>query len=294
MGVYFQIEEYHRPQDLARAIAILSKWGDKARVIAGGTDIVPVRPGVRKSDAIDHLVDITGLGLDTIHTQNDHICVGSAATITQIAASALFRSGPYRALSDAADAHATPTIGNRATIGGNLCNASPCADLAPPLLVLDAVLTAVGPGGERKIPVENFHRGPNYSALNSDEVLRELRIPVGSENTGSSFLKLRRYPAAIDMAVVNVATSLTCDGNYCKVARIALGSVAPIPLRAREAEAVLTGNRLDDEILHKAAATAAREAKPIDDIRATADYRRKMVAVLVQRSLEISLARSVD
>ena len=291
MGVYFQIEEYHRPQDLAEAVDLLSMFENTVRVIAGGTDVLPLRPGVKKIDSIHHLVDISKLGLDYLKKESDRIRIGAATTINTIGASPLILSGPYGALSDAAGAHSTTTIRNRATVGGNLCTASACGDLALPLLVLDAFLVAAGPDGKRHIPLESFFKGANYTALNNEEVLLEIRIPLFSEKTGTSFLKLRRHQTAIDMAVVNVATALTCKNNSCAAAAIALGSVAPIPFRAKKAESVLSGAKLCTEIIQKAAATAAEEAKPIDDVRATAAYRKKMVAILVRRSLEFSLQR---
>ena len=291
MSVYFQVEEYHCPQDLGQAVDILSRFGNRARLIAGGTDILPLRPGVKKLDGIHHWVDIAKLGLDYVKKEKGHIHIGAATAINTMGASPLFLPGPYGALSDAAGAHSTATIRNRATVGGNLCNASPCGDLALPLLVLDAILVAAGPKGQRYIPIESFFKGANYSALSKEEVLLEVRIPLGSQKTGTSFLKLRRHQTAIDMAVVNVATSLSCKEKRCEAAGIALGAVAPIPLRAKKAESVLTGAKLSKEIIQKAAATAAAEAKPIDDLRATAVYRKKMVAVLVRRSLENSMGR---
>jgi carbon-monoxide dehydrogenase medium subunit len=291
MSVYFQVEEYHRPQDLGQAVDILSRFGNSARVIAGGTDILPLRPGVKKLDTIHYLVDISKLGLDYVKKESDHICIGAATTINTIGALPFFLSGPYGALSDAAGAHSTATIRNRATVGGSLCTASPCGDLALPLLVLDAILVAAGPEGERHIPIESFFRGANFSALSKEEVLLEIRIPLCTEKPGTSFLKLRRQQTAIDMAVVNVATSLTCKKKRCEAAGIALGAVAPIPFRAKKAESMLAGAKLSKEIIQKAAATAAEEARPIDDVRATSAYRKKMVAVLVRRSLENSMRR---
>lgn len=291
MNVHFQIEEYHRPQDLAQAVDILSRFGNRARVIAGGTDILPRRSGVKKINNINHLVDISKLGLNYLKKENDHIRIGAATNINTIGAVPLILSGPYRVLSEAANSHSTATIRNRATVGGNLCNASACADLALPLLVLDATLVAAGPKGERHIPVKGFFKGPNLSALNKEEVLLEIRIPLCSEKTGTGFLKLRRHHTAIDMAVVNVATLLNCKEEHCKAARIALGSVGPISFRARKAESVLVGTKLNEKIIQKAAAFAAEEAKPIDDVRATAAYRKKMVAVLVRRCLENSMRR---
>ena len=291
MSVHFQIEEYHRPRDLAQAVEVLSKYGRQARVIAGGTDILPLRPGVKKNDSIRHLVDISNLGLNYIKKDHDRIRIGAATNINTIGASALFSSGPYRALSEAADAHSTATIKNRATVGGNLCSASPLADLALPLLVLEAILAATGPNGEREIPIESFFKGANFMALDSDEVLLEIRIPQCPPKAGTAFVKLRRQQTAIDMAVVNTAAFLSCNKGRCEVARIALGAVAPISFRAKKAESVLAGAELSEEVIQKAAATAAEEARPIDDVRATAAYRKKMVRVLVQRSLENSMQR---
>ena len=291
MSVYFQIEEYHRPQDLTQAIDILSRFGNSVRVIAGGTDILPRRTGVRKLDNFNHLVDISNLDLNYLKTDNGQICIGAATTINAIGASALFSSGPYEVMSEAAGAHSTFTIRNRATVGGNLCNASACADFVLPLLVLDAILVAAGPNGTREIPIEKFFKGANYTALDANEILLEIRIPKFSQNAGAAFQKLRRHQTGIDTAIANVATLITCTKNRCESARIALGSVAPISFRAREAEAVLAGTELNPEIIKKASAAAAREARPIDDVRATAAYRKKMVAVLVRRSLENSMRR---
>jgi carbon-monoxide dehydrogenase medium subunit len=163
--------------------------------------------------------------------------------------------------------------------------------MALPLLVLNAVLVAAGPDGEREIPIESFFKGPNYMALDTAEVLVEIRLPPCPEKTGSAFVKLRRQQTAIDMAIVNTATFLTINNGRCEAARIALGAVAPISFRAKKAESVLVGEKPNAETLQKAAATAAEEARPIDDVRATAAYRKKMVGILVRRSLETSVRR---
>jgi aerobic carbon-monoxide dehydrogenase medium subunit len=291
MAVYFRVEEYHRPQDLAQAVDILSRFESHARVIAGGTDILPLKPGADNIDTSRHLVDISSLGLDFLEKESDFIRIGAATTINTIGASPLFLSGLYGALSDAAEVHSTMTIRNRATVGGNLCNASPCGDFALPLLVLGAILVAAGANGERNIPIESFFKGANYTALKNEEILQEIRIPFGSGKIGTSFLKLRRHQTAIDMAVVNVATAITCKKNHCEDARIALGSAGPIPFRAKKAESLLIGAELTEENMQRAAATAAEETRPIDDVRATSAYRKKMVAVLVRRSFDNSMRR---
>jgi carbon-monoxide dehydrogenase medium subunit len=291
MSVQFQIEEYHRPRVITRAVEILSKYGRKARVIAGGTDILPLRSGVKHNDNINHLVDISNLDLNYIENDDDHIRIGATTDINTIGSYPLFLSGPYRALSEAARSHSTPTIRNQATVGGNLCNGSACADLALPLLVMDAVLVASGPNGKREIPIDSFFKGANYTALNIDEILLEIRVPQCSPKAATAFFKLRRQQTAIDMAVVNAATFLHIKTGQCKAARIALGAVAPISLRAKKAESILTGAEISQEIIQKAAITAAEAARPIADVRATAAYRKKMARVMVQRSLESSLRR---
>lgn len=291
MSAQLQLEEYHRPRDVARTVEILSRYGSKARVIAGGTDILPLRPGVKKIDHINHLVDISHLNLNYIENDDDQIRIGAATAINTIGAYPLFLSNPYRALSEAARSHSTPTIRNQATVGGNLCNGSSCADLALPLLVMEAVLVAAGPGGQREIAIESFFKGANYTALNFDEILLEIRIPKCLQNTASAFYKLRRQQTAIDMAVVNVAALVTGDKGRCEDAGIALGAVAPISLRAKKAEDLLAGAALNPDAIQQAAAAAAEAVRPISDIRATATYRRKMVPVLVRRSLETCMRR---
>lgn len=291
MSVHFPIDAYHRPRDLSQAVEILSKYGRQARVIAGGTDMLPRPPGVKKSHCIHHLVDIAGLKLDYIISENSRIRIGAGTTVNALGAFAEFSSGPYRALSEAAEAHSSPTIKNRATVGGSLCNASACADLALPLLAMDATLLAAGPNGQREIPLADFFRGANYTALDGDEMLLEIHIPRHPENTGTAFIKLRRQQTAVDMAVVNVAALLICSRGRCEVARIALGAVAPISWRSRRAESVLAGKKLTEKAFIEAAATAVAETSPIGDIRATAAYRRKMVGVLVRRALATSRQR---
>jgi carbon-monoxide dehydrogenase medium subunit len=291
MSVALKFEGYHRPNNVDKALEILTEYGNNAQVIAGGTDILPQRPGGKNAGNGKHLVDIAHMGLDYIKEGKDGIHIGAAATINSIGAFPLFSSSPFLALSEAVACHSTQTIRNRATIGGNVCNASPCADLALPLLALDVRLMVTGPGGNRQIPIQNFYMGTNLCALDSNEMLLEICIPFCEEKTGTSFLKLGRQQTAIDMALVNVATCLTMEGQCCNTVRIALGSVGPIPFRATTAEAILAGNLPDKEAIQQAAKAAAEAAAPLDDIRATAAYRKKMVAILVRQAFENSLRR---
>jgi len=291
MSVALEFEGYDRPGNVDQAVEILTKYTNKAHVVAGGTDILPRRPGGHNFAKGKHLVDIAHMGLDYIREEKDGIHIGAAVTINSIGALPLFLKPPYLVLSEAAACHSTQTIRNRATIGGNLCNASPCADLALPLLALDAQLVIKGPEKDRQVPIQDFYLGANLSAVDSNEILLEICIPFCEKKSATSFLKLGRQQTAIDMALVNVATFLTMEGQCCDTVRIALGSVGPVPFRAKKAESILAGKLPDKETLQRAAEAAAEAAAPIDDIRATAAYRKKMVVVLVRQALENSLRR---
>ncbi|MCF8074735.1 MAG: xanthine dehydrogenase family protein subunit M [Desulfotignum sp.] len=291
MSIALKFEGYHRPANVDQAVKILTKYGNNAQVIAGGTDILPRRPGGNNAGNGKHLVDIVHMGLDYIREEKNGIYIAAAATINSIGAFPLFSQTPYLALSEALACHSTRTIRNRATIGGNLCNASPCADLALPLLVLGARLIVAGPEGNRQIPIQDFYVGTNLCALDSNEMLLEICIPFCEEKTGTSFLKLGRQQTVIDMALVNVATFLTMEGQCCVTVRIALGSVGPVPFRAKKAESMLTGKRPDKKTIQLAAEAAAEASAPLDDIRATAAYRKKMAGILVRQALENSVRR---
>ncbi|GAB6145294.1 FAD binding domain-containing protein [Desulfocicer niacini] len=173
MPLQYEIENYYKPKDLQQAVDMLSKFGNSAKIIAGGTDILPGRQNGVELKPIAHLIDISNLGLNYIRKGEDGICIGAATDINSLASLSLFCSNPYTALKEAASAHSTYTIRNRATIGENLCNASPCADLALPLLALSALLVVAGANGKRTIQLNSFFKGPNCTALLEDELLEK-------------------------------------------------------------------------------------------------------------------------
>lgn len=282
----FRPREYYRPKDLCEAARLLSSHDGKARVIAGGTDLLAQKP-----PGIECLVDISSLNMDYIREGEDGISIGAAVNLDVIESSPLLSSEHYRVISDTVSLMATPTIRNMATIGGNLCNASPAADLPLALMVLDSTVRTVGITGSRILPIGDFFRDVNQTILGKDELLVEVHIPHSSANSGAAFMKLRHHQTSVDLAIVNVATRLTCSDNVCEDARIALGAVAKTPIYATEAQKLLNGKRLDEGLIQKAAEAASEESEPIDDIRASAGYRRKMVTVLVKRSLELSARR---
>jgi CO/xanthine dehydrogenase FAD-binding subunit len=284
VNVYFTPSEYYRPDSLGEAVALLSKYRKKARLIAGGTDLLVVKPS-----EVESLIDVSGLNLSYIKEEEGAICIGAATTVDLVENSSVLAGWPYQVLAEAAKSMATPTIRNMATIGGNVCNGSPAADLSLALMALDASVRLVGPKGSRSLPLTDFQVGVNRTVLEDDELLAEVLIPKSTG--GASFLKLRRHQTAVDIAVVNVATKLNCVNGRCVDARIALGSVAEKQICARKAQSILVNQIVAAGVIQKAAEQAAEEAKPITDIRASAGYRKRMVAVLVRRSLEISAGR---
>lgn len=273
---------YVAPTTLEEASAILAEDPTGARLIAGGTDlIVQMRAGIVQPDV---LVDLRLLPLDTISVEKDLVRLGSRVTHTQIVESKVMWER-FPALAAACEAVGGPATRNRGTIGGNLANASPAADTALPLLVYDASVVVASAAGERTVPLADFFVDYRQTALQPGEIIKETRMPVPSGKTASSFIKLGKRQALM-IAVVSAAARLTVDESYkVQEARIALGSVAPTPMRASSAEKMMVGEALRVEVIAEAANEAVHGASPITDARASAEYRTKMIAVLVRRAL---------
>ena len=224
--------------------------------------------------------------------------IGAGVTMTEIAESALIRER-YRALADGAEIVGSVQTMNMATVGGNVCNAAPSADTAPPLLAHEAVAVIVGADGEREVPIGEFWLAPSQTALKQGELLKELRLPVPPANSGGVYV--RHTPRKqMDIAVVGVAVLLTLGpstgsgqaGGRIERARIALGAVAPTPVRAPRAEAALEGNAASEALFAAAAETATAEASPIDDVRGSAEFRRHLTRVMTQRCLQEAAQRA--
>jgi CO/xanthine dehydrogenase FAD-binding subunit len=275
----FRPEKYYRPTSVKEAVGLLDEWRGEAAVIAGGTDLlVKLPPGVRV------LVDVGDLGLGHLVSEGE-VRLGAGLTLTQIERSAALLPPSFRILSAAAGRMGTPAVRNRATIGGNVCNASPAADLAVVLLALGAVVCIAGLRGRRELPLGEFFLGPGQNALSSGELVVEFRLPSLPPDARTAFERLGRQQSAVDLATVNVATVIQVDAGRVTAATIALGAVAETPLCAVEAAGLLAGRPPDEEAIEKAAEAAMAEIRPIDDVRASASYRRRMVGVLVRRAL---------
>ncbi|MBC7219182.1 MAG: xanthine dehydrogenase family protein subunit M [Hadesarchaea archaeon] len=270
--------DYSAPKSLEEALRE-KKERKGAYVLAGGTDLVPKMRGQVVKPL--YLIDISGIKeLDYIKEQDGQVRIGAATKISRIIDSKI----KLGVLQEACKKLGNPLTRNKATIGGNLCNASPAADTATPLMVLGAQLVLKSIDGERVVPVENFFAGPGKTVLKEDEILTEIRIPPPEDGAKAKFVKvgLRKADA---ISVVNCAVLLKVQEGIVKDAKIALGSVAPTPILAKEAQSVLVGNKLGEELVEKCAQIAAKEAKPIDDVRGSAKYRALLVEGCVKKAL---------
>ncbi|NWF93253.1 MAG: xanthine dehydrogenase family protein subunit M [Syntrophaceae bacterium] len=277
-------EKYFRVKTPGEAVQILEELQGESRVIAGGTDLLARMR--QEGFGVKALVDITCIpGLGEIRSEDGLIRLGAVATPKDLSQSSVLREKAF-CLAQAASQIGTPQIRNLGTLGGNLCNASPAADLAPPLLIFEAKAKIAGGKGEREVPLDSFFTGPGQTVLNPSEILKEIIIPELRLDASATFLKLGRRKAA-DLALVSVAVLLAMDRKErtCQLIRIGLGSVAPTPIRAKQAEAFLIGRRLDDRSIQEAAQSAMRESQPISDVRASSQYRREMVGVMVERAI---------
>jgi carbon-monoxide dehydrogenase medium subunit len=284
---------YFAPRSLSEALAVFQEQGQGGRALAGGTDlVVQVKEGVKIPHpaylvSLRHVPELRGIDF----SEEQGLRLGAAATMAAIAESPLIRER-YRILADGAAVVGSVQTMNMATVGGNVCNAAPSADTAPPLLACEATAVIVGPDGEREVPLEEFWLGPGRTALRPGELLRELRLPTPPASTGGVYE--RHTPRKqMDIAAVGVGALLTLsqDGRIDR-ARIALGAVAPTPIRARRAEAALEGNAAEEPLFARAAETAASEASPISDIRGSAELRRHLVRVMTERCLQEAARRA--
>ena len=281
---------YLEPASVDEALTLLAAHGPQARLLAGGTDLMVLLR--RHKIAPTCLIDVGRLpGLNTLATASGEIVIGAGVCHRQIEASPLFR-GALRALPEACATVGSVQIRNVATVAGNLCNASPAADTPPVLLTFGARVRLASAAGVRELPLEEFFLGYRSTALQAGELLTEIRLPAPPPRTGSRFEKLgRRRAMEISIACVAATVTLAADDRLSSV-RIGLGSVAPTSLRARQAEALLQGQRLSDELLAAAGRAAAAECAPIDDLRATGEYRRLVVATLVERAVASAARRA--
>jgi len=276
--------EYLKAGTLDEAISLLAKHKGEAKVFSGGTDLLVEMK--QKVITPRYLVDIKPLSdLDFIHyDEREGLKIGALTTMHTLE-TALVIKDKFTILAQAAHEIGSAQVRNRATIGGNLCHAAPSADTAPALIGLGARVKIRGSVGDRSIPLEEFFKGPGETVLQVDEILTEIQIPNCLPHTAGVYMKLGRIKA-MDLALVGVAVVVTPRNGVCSDIKIVLGAVAPTPIRAKEAEGMLRGKKIRDDVIEQAAQTASKEARPISDVRASAEYRREIVKVLTMRAFK--------
>ncbi len=276
--------DYFAPRTVDEAVNLLAQAGPDGRVMAGGTDLlVKIRFRVIHPAAIVGLKKIEGLERISF-SRNKGLTIGATALLADVAASSPVRRY-YPGVAQAADQTANVQVRNMGTVVGNLCNASPSADNAPTLLALGARVRITGPGGQRSMSLEDFFRGPGMTALEPGEIVTAVTVPLPPPRSATAYLSLSAR-AKLDCSAVGVGVMLALDDrDRCKDLRIFVGACAPIPVRAGGAEQVLIGEKLTDSTVEQAALEAAKATQPIDDVRASADYRYKMATVLTIRAI---------
>ncbi|MBW2000370.1 MAG: xanthine dehydrogenase family protein subunit M [Deltaproteobacteria bacterium] len=282
-GIMFRILrpfEFVEPHSLKEVVELVD--GIKSKVLAGGVDLVLKMR--RRETVPERVVSLQNVpGLDYVTSNGRDLKLGALATLWDIEKSPLVRK-KWPLLQEAIGGIVSTQVKVMGTAVGNLCVGTPASDLAPALYVMGAKVRITGRDSEREIPIEAFFLDTGRTALNPHEIVKEIYVPGSEPGSRGVFMKLSK--TAEDIAKVNVAVMLTMKGAQSRQVRIALGSVAPTPIRAKRAENILAGKELDSVLIEKASEAAAEEAKPISDIRSTAEYRRNMVRVLVRDALQ--------
>ena len=281
---------YHRPRDIDSLLGLIGSLDTPFKVVAGCTDFIPaVRHGNWTFEDGLNVIDIRGVaGLNGIREEGDRVVIGATTRLSEIVDSPILKE-KAAVLVEAVDCMASPQVRNTATIGGNLCMASPAADTAPPLLVLDAQVTIRGVDGEDTVPLNKFFFGPGTTRLHPREVVTEIRFPAMKANEAAKRTRLGLRTAFV-CSIISVAVWLKVDGKKISEARVAMGAVAPTPVRLVDVETFLAGKTVTEDIADEAGRLAAAQITPITDLRASAEYRKAMAHTLTRRLVQECLA----
>ena len=281
--------EYHAPSTIDEATALLTKFGEDAKVLSGGQSLIPLMKLRLASPA--HLVDINAIpGLSGIREADGFLKIGALTRESDLEESEIVRTR-YPLLHDTSKVIADPIVRNLATVGGNLAHGDPANDHPATMLALGAEIVAVGPKGERRMPIATFFTGPFETGLKPDEILVEIRVPVPPARSGGAYLKLERKVGDFATAAVAVQVTLGANGA-CEQAGIGLTNVGLTPIKATKAEASLKGKALDEAAIKQAAELAAQAAEPSADLRGSVEYKKDLVRVLTARALRKAVERA--
>ncbi|HWP35062.1 MAG TPA: xanthine dehydrogenase family protein subunit M [Thermodesulfobacteriota bacterium] len=281
--------QYFSPTTLDEAVALLARYGEDAKVLSGGQSLIPMLK--LRLASPKHVIDINRIpGLAYIREADGWLRIGALAREADLEQSDDIRRR-YPLLFDTASVVADPLVRNLATVCGNIAHADPANDHPATMLALEAEVVAVGPRGERRLPVVGFFTAPYTTLLKPDEILTELRVPVPPARSGGAYLKLERKVG--DFATAAVAVQLTLDASgVCRKAGIGLTNVGPTPIKAVRTEAFLTGKRLDEPTIREAGRIAAEEAQPRADHRGSVEYKRDLVRIFTMRGIRRAVARA--
>ena len=273
--------QYHSPDSVGDAVALLVEYGDEAKLLAGGHSLLPMMK-LRFAEP-EHLVDINNIdSLKGIREENGDLVIGAMTSENVLIASELLQQ-KCPLLPQAAKLIADPQVRNRGTIGGDIAHGDPGNDHPALMIALDARFTLQGPNGSREVLANDFFLGTYFTLLEADEILTEIRIPVAAANTGASYHKLKRKTG--DFATAAAAAVIQMSGNICQSARVTLTNLGPTALRADEAEAVLTGQAITPEIIEQAAQKVMEICDPAEDLRGDIEYKTHMGAEMARRAI---------
>jgi CO/xanthine dehydrogenase FAD-binding subunit len=281
---------YLAPKTIEEALQLLADQGEGARLMAGGTDVmVKMSHGLLKPTAIIDIQQIESLRGIRFHA-TEGLTLGALARLGEVTSHPDILTY-YPSLAYAVSCMANVEVRNMGTVAGNICNAAPSADTAPPLMTMNAELTLSSLKGERKLSVNEFFRGPGMTAMERGEILTSIHIPAPQPKSGASYKRISAR-CGVDIAAVCVGVTIALNGQSCKEAKIVLGAVAPVPMRATKTEALLQGREHTAELIKQAGDQASEEARPISDMRSSAQWRKTMVAVLTRRALDEAFERA--
>jgi aerobic carbon-monoxide dehydrogenase medium subunit len=283
--------DYHAAETVPEAVALLAQYGEDAKILAGGQSLLPILK--LRLAKVPHLVDISRItGLEYVKEEDGFLKIGAGTREVMLERSDVVQSR-YRILVDTASVIADPLVRNRATVGGNLAHGDPGNDHPATMLALGALVVAVGPRGERIIPIDNFFTGIFTTALNIDDVLTEIRIPIPEPRSGGAYVKLERKVGDYATAASAAQVTLGADG---KIARVGIGltNLGPTPIKAVDAERSLRGRVPDEPVIAEAAQLAAQATSPTADRRGDVDYKQAMAQVLTARALRKAIQRAEE
>ncbi len=280
--------DYHAPSSVDEAIKLLGELGDEAKILAGGHSLLPMMK-LRFADP-KHLIDLNRIDqLRGIREQGGTIIIGAMTTENDLIASKLLQD-KCPLLPEAARLISDPQVRNCGTIGGDIAHGDPGNDHPAVMMAVEAVFVLKGPGGERQVPADGFFHGLYYTELAADEILTEIRIPVAPKGSGYAYSKLKRKTG--DFATAAAAVQLQMSGDTCKKIHIALTNAGPTALKAKDAEALLTGKAVDDALIEQAAQKAMAICDPAEDLRGDRDYKIHMSGEMTRRAIRQAIERA--